>query len=187
VTIAPDDKDWTWVLERRCFECGFDATTVSTEAIAPLTRSTADRWIPVLAEPAALLRRRRQGRWSALEYACHVRDVFWLFDHRLHLMLEAADPLFANWDQDRSATDGRYNEQDPTTVADELLATAHSLARTFETVSGPGWQRTGRRTDGAAFTVASFGRYMIHDPVHHLADVADDLRRLRDETDTVGG
>ena len=26
--IVPDDKDWTWVLERPCPECGFDAATV---------------------------------------------------------------------------------------------------------------------------------------------------------------
>jgi hypothetical protein len=26
-------------------------------------------------------------RWSALEYACHVRDVFRLYDERLEMML----------------------------------------------------------------------------------------------------
>ena len=24
--IVPDTKDWTWVLDRPCEECGFDAT-----------------------------------------------------------------------------------------------------------------------------------------------------------------
>jgi hypothetical protein len=33
------------------------------------------------------------------------------------------------------------------------------------------WARTGRRSDGAAFTVESFARYFVHDPVHHLHDV----------------
>ena len=32
-------------------------------------------------------------------------------------------------------------------------------------------QRTGRRSDGAHFTVETFARYFIHDPVHHLYDV----------------
>ena len=32
--------------------------------------------------------------------------------------------------------------------------------------SGPGV-----RSDGVAFTVDTFGRYFIHDPVHHLDDV----------------
>jgi hypothetical protein len=33
------------------------------------------------------------------------------------------------------------------------------------------WQRPGRRSDGARFTVETFARYFIHDPVHHLYDV----------------
>jgi hypothetical protein len=186
LTIEPDNKDWTWVLERPCAECGFDASAVAHETIAPLTRATAARWLLVLAEPTSLLRRRPEGRWSALEYACHVRDVFWLFDHRLLLMLNEDDPLFANWDQDRSAAADRYNEQDPSTVGQELVVTARSLAANFETVSGPMWRRRGRRTDGAAFTVASFGRYMIHDPLHHLSDVAEGFNRLSGRADTVG-
>ena len=33
------------------------------------------------------------------------------------------------------------------------------------------WDRTGFRSDGAAFTVATFARYLVHDPIHHLHDV----------------
>ena len=39
-------------------------------------------------------------------------------------------------------------------------------------MTGDQWQRTGSRSDGAAFTVATFARYFVHDPVHHLDDVA---------------
>ena len=41
----------------------------------------------------------------------------------------------------------------------------------FAAVSGDQWRRPGRRSDGAVFTVESFGRYLVHDPVHHLYDV----------------
>ena len=41
----------------------------------------------------------------------------------------------------------------------------------FGTVTGPLWERPGRRSDGARFTVETFARYFIHDPVHHLYDV----------------
>lgn len=27
MAIVPDTKDWTWVLERACPECGFDASS----------------------------------------------------------------------------------------------------------------------------------------------------------------
>jgi len=33
------------------------------------------------------------------------------------------------------------------------------------------WERTGRRSDGASFTVVSISRSMVHDPIHHLWDV----------------
>jgi len=32
--------------------------------------------------------------------------------------------------------------------------------------------RTGVRSDGAVFTIESFARYFLHDPLHHLWDVA---------------
>jgi hypothetical protein len=39
------------------------------------------------------------------------------------------------------------------------------------TVPDDAWARTGRRGDGATFTIESFVRYLLHDPVHHLTDV----------------
>ena len=33
MTIVPDDKNWTWVLERECPECGFDAPAVDVERV----------------------------------------------------------------------------------------------------------------------------------------------------------
>jgi len=77
MTVEPDGKDWTWVLDRRCPECGYDASRVA-------------------------------------------------------------------------ATD---------------------VATRFDTVVGESWQRTGRRSDGASFTVDTFARYFLHDIVHHLHDV----------------
>jgi hypothetical protein len=86
-------------------------------------------------------------------------------------MLEEPDPLFPNWDQDATAVADRYWEQDPVVVSRDLLEAADAIARRFATVSGAQWQRTGRRSDGASFTVDSFARYFLHDPVHHLHDV----------------
>jgi hypothetical protein len=100
-----------------------------------------------------------------------VRDVFRKFDGRLVLMLTQDGPLFPNWDQDATAVADRYAEQDPAAVSAELLAAAAVLADRFDGVSGDQWQRTGSRTDGAQFTVETFARYFIHDPVHHLYDV----------------
>jgi hypothetical protein len=166
----PDTKDWTWVLQRPCPECGLDTRGVAPEAVAGLLRANAQAWPAVLAGAAAR-QRPDPAAWSPLEYGCHVRDVFRRFDGRLVLMLTQDDPLFPNWDQDATAIADRYAEQDPAAVAAELTAAAAVLAGRFDGVSGDQWQRTGRRSDGAAFTVETFARYFIHDPVHHLWDV----------------
>jgi hypothetical protein len=168
--IEPDSKSWTWVLERACPECGFDARAFPREHVGALVRANAAAWDGVLARPDAATRT-RDDRWSALEYACHVRDVFVLYDERLALMLATDDPTFANWDQDQTAADERYGEQDPTVVARELSAAGASIADRFDGVAGVEWERSGARSDGARFTVESFARYFVHDPIHHLWDV----------------
>ena len=116
--------------------------------------------------------RPRPDVWSPLEYGCHVRDVFRLFDQRLGLMLDEDDPLFANWDQDETAVAERYGEQDPAVVAGELAQAAEAIAGSFAAVAGDQWERRGRRSDGAVFTVRTFAQYFVHDPVHHLYDVS---------------
>jgi len=176
MAIAPDDKDWTWVLELRCPECGFVSSEVSREQIAPMTRSNAQAWAEILTgNPEHLRQRPSADRWSVLEYACHVRDVFRVMDERLNLMLALDKPLFQNWDQDRTAVEDNYEDQDSKLVAAELTTAADTLAAEFASVEGPAWQRPGARSNGAHFTVETLGRYMIHDVVHHLFDVAPDL------------
>ncbi|MGW2251465.1 DinB family protein [Kitasatospora sp. NPDC001660] len=171
--VVPDVKDWTWVLERACPDCGLETPSVVREDVPGMVRANAASWVAVLGEDEDGVRRRPEpGVWSALEYACHVRDVFRMFHVRLGLMLAQDDPLFPNWDQDATAVAERYGEQRPTVVAEELAAAAETLAAAFERVAGEEqWRRTGSRSDGARFTVESLSRYLVHDPVHHLFDV----------------
>jgi len=171
MTIVPDTKDWTWVLQRPCPECGLDPQSLARDSFPGMVRANASAWQHVLTQTGDARHRPSPGTWSALEYGCHVRDVLRLFDQRLWLMLTQEGPLFPNWDQDATAVADRYNEHEPATVADELAEAAEAIALRFEAVSPDQWQRTGSRGDGAHFTVESFGRYFIHDPVHHLYDV----------------
>jgi hypothetical protein len=171
VTIVPDMKDWTWVLRRPCPECGFDVQSIPPEHVAALLLANAVAWRTVLAGPGEVRKRPHPDIWSPLEYACHVRDVCRLYTQRLELLLTHDDPTFPNWDQDATAIADRYAEQDPARVSDELTAAAGQLAADLAAVPVGGWQRTGTRGDGATFTVESFVRYFIHDPVHHLYDV----------------
>jgi DinB superfamily len=171
MTIAPDTKDWTWVLRRPCPECGLDTQSFARDAVAGMIRSNAAAWRDVLAQPDGACQRPAPGTWSALEYGCHVRDVLRLYDRRLEMMLTQDGPQYPNWDQDATAVADRYGEQGPATVAAELMQAAATIAAHFDTLLPGQWQRTGTRSDGAHFTVESFARYFIHDPVHHLYDV----------------
>ena len=158
------------MLERPCPECGFDASTVDEHDVPGLLRVNAAAWPAVLGRADVAIRP-DDATWSPLEYAAHVRDVFRLYRVRLRLMLEQDDPLYPNWDQDATAVEERYNEQDPAVVARELVEAGDVFADDLAAVPEDAWRRTGRRSDGAHFTIASLSKYFIHDPVHHLWDV----------------
>lgn len=170
MTITPESKDWTWVLEKKCDDCGLDTSTVDPREVAQRLREVAERFVDVLGG-TDVRNRPSPTVWSPLEYSCHVRDVFRIFDGRLQRMLTEDDPLFANWDQDATAVEERYDEQNPAQVAAELSAAAETIATSFESVGDDQWERPGRRSDGAHFTITSFARYLLHDPIHHRWDV----------------
>lgn len=169
---TPDDKDWTWVLDRGCPECGFDTSSVELAAVGDMVRENASTWQRVLARPD-VRERPEPGTWSALEYACHVRDVFRIYLERLDLMLTEAGPHYANWDQDETAVAERYDLAEPARVAAELTTAAAAIADRFDSVEPSQADRTGFRSDGASFTIGSFARYFVHDPIHHLWDVRE--------------
>lgn len=173
-----DTKDWTWVLRRPCPECGFDASTLDRRQVATTLRAANFRLLALLDDPLAR-DRPAPDVWSALEYGCHVRDVHRLFLHRLGLMLGEDDPLFANWDQDATAIESRYELTDLDELVGDLASDGERLASAFDAVRDDQWPRTGRRSDGAVFTVETFGRYLVHDPVHHVWDVEQGYARLR--------
>ncbi|WP_402462996.1 DinB family protein [Isoptericola aurantiacus] len=168
--VAPDTKDWTWVIERPCPECGFEPDGLDPLAVGDAVRATLPRWRAALMRPDAR-RRPAPQVWSTLEYGAHVRDVFRVFDARLSLMLSNDGAEFANWDQDAAALEGGYARLDPSTVAGELVDAGVIVSARFDTVGAAQLGRTGVRSNGSRFTVRTFGRYFVHDVVHHLHDV----------------
>src|ERR1700722_20020883 len=95
--IPPHSKDWTWVLDRACPECGLDTRTVAPGDVASRLRACAQAWESLLmTTPAPAARvRPTPDRWSLLEYGCHVRDVFTIFGSRLDRMLGEDGPAFS--------------------------------------------------------------------------------------------
>ena len=170
VRPEPDTKDWTWVLERPCPDCGFDPTAQAFADLPGALHDTAMTWSEVLVRADAA-ERGVPDVWSPLEYACHVRDVHELFAQRVRLMLDEDAPTFANWDQDATALERDYGSQDPATVVVELIEAAGTVAGIYAGVDDDARGRRGMRSNGDRFTVESLGSYHLHDVVHHLHDV----------------
>jgi hypothetical protein len=168
--ITPDTKDWTWVLREPCPECGLDAGAVDPTTVGDRIRATLPRWEEALGRDNAR-ERPNDETWSPTEYACHVRDVFRVFAGRATLMLEEDDPEFENWDQDETAVADHYERQDPADVAPQLVEAGERVAEVFDGVPDDAWSRTGRRSNGAEFTIATLAQYFLHDVEHHLHDV----------------
>ena len=168
--IEPDGKDWTWVLHQPCPECAFVAAAVDPATVGRRVGAHVERWQKVLARPDVATRP-RPDRWSDLEYACHVRDVFTVFAGRIDQMLAEDPARFANWDQDAAALENDYAHADPSTVAGELVTESELLVTSLSRVGADDWQRRGLRSNGSEFTTATLAQYLLHDLEHHLVDV----------------
>ena len=170
MVIEPDTKDWTWVLERPCPECGTDVTPYVPSAIPDLLDDAVRRWMSVLRRPDVATRP-DDATWSPLEYAAHVSDVCTVFTERLALIRREDNPTFADWDQDAAAVEGGYARRTADEVAGELAQHAKRVSAAFAAVPLADWDRAGLRSNGSPFTVRTLGQYFAHDVLHHLHDV----------------
>ncbi|MGD6980937.1 MULTISPECIES: DinB family protein [Citricoccus] len=163
-----DDRDWTFVVTDGCDECGFRPFDAA-ETARRISAGT-ERWRAVLERPDAAQRPSEQV-WSPLEYACHVRDMVRLLGERVKAIRDQEAPEFADWDGDAMAVKLAYWAADPGTTWEDLGRTTRRTVSVLESVPAGARDRTGRRSDGVEFTVASLGQYIGHEMEHHLHDV----------------
>jgi hypothetical protein len=170
---TPDTSDWTWVLERPCPDCGFDAEGVRPAEVPELLARAGSRYAAVLGREGVRVRP-AAGVWSPLEYCCHVRDVCGVMTGRLEQILAGggtSEVRFRDWDQDAAAVDGQYWRSDPLDVRHGLKIAYDRAVVAFSKPWGEQWGWAGRRSDGALFTALDLARYFVHDVRHHLWDV----------------
>jgi DinB superfamily len=168
-----------------CPECGFDFDAFRVADSPGVVRSFGRRYrIPLTRglsgeDLDALMRTRpASGGWSALEYACHVRDALGLYDSRIATVLVEDRPVLAPMHRDELALEQNYNGQGVASVADELARAAEGLAARIESVPADGWARVGLR-DGWEMSVDWMAHNAVHEGEHHLVDVARALRAAR--------
>jgi predicted carbohydrate-binding protein with CBM5 and CBM33 domain len=172
----------------QCEECGYDYREVEpAEAVegirglgrryeAPLSRGLSGEVLDdtLRAHPI-------EGTWSALEYACHVRDVLTIQRERVALALVQDDFNPQPMDRDARVTRDRYNEQEPAVVAGQLAASGAGLADDFDALTPQQWERTiiynfpERKVRSLEWVAV----HTLHEGRHHLLDIGRVLRAAR--------
>ncbi len=113
------------------------------------------------------------GTWSALEYACHVRDVLLVQRDRLYDALVEDAPRTHPMHRDDRPVLAHYNEQDPAVVAAQLAMAADLIAQSFGVLDAAQFERrlVYSYPQPTERSVLWLGRNAVHEAHHHLQDV----------------
>ena len=168
-----------------CSECGFDYDDCVPATTPKTLRGFGRRYrVPLVRglpgeDLYGLLRMRPDPQtWSALEYACHTRDSFALYAHRIDVVLAEDRPLLPRMRRDEVVVERDYNSQNPDAVAEDLAVAAEALAARLESVPPQAWVRVGVR-DNLEMSIDWMARNVVHEGTHHLVDVGRSLRAAR--------
>jgi len=150
--------------------------TLGTRYGAPLSR-----FLPGEDGPALLRSHPIPDGWSALEYACHVRDVLEVQRQRVAQTLAEDTPTYVPMGREERVVELAYNEQDPAEVVACIAANAEEIASAFEALSANEWARTGIYSypEPAERSLVWLGQHTIHEAHHHLLDVGRTMRTAR--------
>jgi S-DNA-T family DNA segregation ATPase FtsK/SpoIIIE len=157
-----------------CDECGLVYASIPVGDIPNALRAFGPIYRARLGVDAARLRARPSPEvWSALEYACHVRDVLGVQRERLLLALTEDRPTFIPMGRNERVTRDHYNDQDPLIVADQLEASATAIGTEFAGLGAEQWERTGiyNWPTSSVRSMVWLGRHTIHEGSHHLRDI----------------
>ena len=124
-----------------CDECGYDYESVPTDKLAGRLRDMGPRYREALgaAGPWAAGLRPAPTVWSALEYACHMRDVLLVQRDRAVVALVEDNPGFARMYRDERVELCRYSGEPLEDVLDELEMSARLCAMVFDGLEPAAW------------------------------------------------
>jgi len=162
----------------RCGECGFAYDLTAAPWAAGEIRAGAADLAAIVADGTAdMAARREPGRWSPLEYACHVRDMLLVQRERLLAARRLDRPVAEPMGRDERAELDGYAGQDPADVARQLGDAALLLAGDLARLGDPDWDRTLIYTypERAERSLRWLAVHTVHEVRHHLADVRRQL------------
>ena len=172
------DESWRDIVALgTCAGCGLTATDGDFAELGGCLRDEAQKWATLLAtaDDHQMRARPTPDRWSALEYAAHVRDLLPVMAERTMRTLVEDEPELGWWDQEAALADSWANESDGAAVAEDIARNAAHFGQVLDHVPADGWERTATRGGTDRFTVELLARYALHEMVHHRADALHSL------------
>jgi DinB superfamily len=163
---------------KRCDGCGFTYDEAAAGEAATMIRTDASRLAAILAAGGANLPGRPEpGRWSPLEYGCHVRDMLYVQRERLLAARRLDRPECTPMGRDERVELDGYATQDPADVARQLTDAAQLFGNDVERLTATDWDRRviysypGR----AERSLRWLAIHTVHEMQHHLHDVGEQV------------
>lgn len=111
--------------------------------------------------------------WSALEYACHTRDVLLVQRDRAVLAQVEECPNFARMHRDERVSLCGYDQHPIEAVLAHVAVAAELCATVFGNLSARAWARrmVYNWPESAERDLLWLGRHTVHEGEHHLKDM----------------
>ncbi len=169
-----------------CEQCGFNYDTGDLQGtVTLLIRQAADCSMALTKAAAGpdpnVVRLRPQPKvWSAIEYACHVRDVLEIQRQRIAQCLAEDRPVYAPMDRTRRVKQFKYEEQDPMEVAAALMRFAREFGAAARVLTPPQLGRLGlyNYPVRGPRTLGWIIRHTAHEIQHHRLDLTTILAEV---------
>jgi hypothetical protein len=121
--------------------------------------------------PDALRRPPRPGKWSAIEIACHLRDVEQLYEERVTKAAFSDRPAFWMMDNALVSEKLRYRDADPGAVLREHRRRREDLTSILRSLPPPIWARTGLHPKRGEITIEKLAEVIADHDESHLGQV----------------
>jgi uncharacterized damage-inducible protein DinB len=116
----------------------------------------------------ALRRQPQPGKWSAIEIACHLRDIDRLYAERVTKAAFSERPSFWMMDNARVSEKLKYREADPAAVLKEHKRRREDLVSLLRALPQAAWQRTGLHPKRGELTIEQLASVIADHDDNHL-------------------
>ncbi|TCC44552.1 DinB family protein [Kribbella capetownensis] len=169
-----------------CEQCGFNYDTGDLQGtVTLLIRQAADCSMALTKaaagpDPSVVRLRPEPDVWSAIEYACHVRDVLEVQRFRIAQCLAEDRPVYAPMDRTGRVKQQKYEDQDPMEVAAALVRFAREFGAAARVLTPPQLGKLGlyNYPVRAPRTLGWIIRHTAHEIQHHRLDLITILAQV---------